>query len=270
MPELPEVETTRRGIAPHLEGKRIVRVEVRAGKLRRPLGKELAQAAGQMVQRVERRAKYLLLRCDGGTLLLHLGMSGSLRIVPASQPPGKHDHLDLALDDGMALRFCDPRRFGLAAWTAEDPLTHPLLAGCGPEPLDNEFGGDHLYRMSRDRTVAVKQLLMDGRTVAGVGNIYANEALFRAGIRPETPAGRLSRERCQRLAVAVKEVLAEAIELGGTTLRDFADGEGKPGYFRIRLAVYDRAGDPCPRCATPITATRQGGRSTYCCRKCQR
>jgi formamidopyrimidine-DNA glycosylase len=271
MPELPEVETTRRGIAPHMEGKRVRRVVVRSGKLRRPVSPELPEKlAGRTILLVERRGKYLLLRTDRGSVILHLGMSGHLRIVPPLTSAEKHDHLDIVLENGAALRLTDPRRFGLALWTGSDPLTHPLLAGLGPEPLEEGFDGEYLFQASRGRTLAVKQFIMDGRTVAGVGNIYANEALFRAGVHPARPAGELTRPRCTRLAAAVKEVLHEAIALGGSTLGDFLNGAGKPGYFRLQLNVYGRADEPCPRCAAAIQQSRQGGRSTFFCRKCQR
>jgi formamidopyrimidine-DNA glycosylase len=271
MPELPEVETTRRGIAPHVEGKRVSKVVVRSGKLRRPVPPELPELlTGRTILRVERRGKYLLLRTDRGSVILHLGMSGHLRIVPAMTAAEKHDHLDIVLENGTALRLTDPRRFGLALWTTGDPLEHPLLAGLGPEPLEEEFDGDYLFQASRGRSLAVKQFIMESRIVAGVGNIYANEALFRAGIHPARPAGRISRIRCHRLAEAAREVLTAAIALGGTTLRDFSDGEGKPGYFRLRLDVYGREGEPCPKCGDSIRQSRQGGRATYFCRKCQR
>ncbi len=271
MPELPEVETTRRGIAPHVEGKNVERVIVRQGKLRLPVPRELLQEfPGQTIFRVERRGKYLLLRTDAGSVILHLGMSGHLSIVPADITPGKHDHLDIVLETGLALRLTDPRRFGLALWTREDPLMHPLLAGIGPEPLDGGFDGNYLYRASRGRTMAIKQFIMDGRIVAGVGNIYANEALFRAGIHPETKAGTVSLRRCRLLAKAIREVLGEAIEAGGTSMRDFLNGGGKPGYFALKLAVYGRAGEPCPRCGASVLATRQGGRSTWFCGVCQK
>ncbi len=271
MPELPEVETTRRGIAPHVEGKKVERVIVRRGKLRLPVPPELArELPGRVILRVERRGKYLLLRTDAGSVILHLGMSGHLSIVPADTPPGKHDHLYIVLETGLALRLTDPRRFGLALLTREDPLIHPLLAGIGPEPLDAGFDGNYLYRASRDRTVAIKQFIMDGRILAGVGNIYANEALFRAAIHPETKAGTVSLRRCRLLANAIREVLGEAIEAGGTSLRDFLNGDGKPGYFALSLAVYGHAGEPCPRCGAPIRATRQGGRATYFCKVCQK
>jgi len=271
MPELPEVETTRRGIAPYVEGKRVERVVVRQAKLRLPVSGEISEELpGRTILRAERRGKYLLLRIERGAVILHLGMSGNLRLVPASNPPGKHDHLDIVLETGLALRFTDPRRFGLALWTGEEPLIHPLLVGLGPEPLENGFTGYYLFQASRGRAVAVKQFIMDGHVVAGVGNIYANEALFRAGIHPGRSAGAISKARFRRLVEALRAVLGEAIDQGGTSLRDFREGEGKPGYFALSLDVYGRGGEPCRRCGATIQATRQGGRSTYFCGRCQR
>ena len=270
MPELPEVETTRRGIAPHLTGKRISRVLVREPRLRWPVPPDLpARLAGQRLLAVERRAKYLLLRFPAGTLILHLGMSGSLRVLPAASPPGPHDHLDLVFG-GHCLRLRDPRRFGAALWTEADPLDHPRLRGLGPEPLSASFDGAHLLQAGRQRRVAVKQLLMDGKVVVGVGNIYANEALFRAGIRPTRPSNRISAARYVRLAAEIKAVLAAAIEQGGTTLRDFQREDGSPGYFRIQLQVYGRGGEPCPVCGAALHECRLGQRSTFYCGHCQR
>lgn len=271
MPELPEVETARRGIAPYLEGKLVAGVVVRAPRLRRPVPPALeSELPGQSILRVERRGKYLLLRTAKGSVILHLGMSGSLRLVKMDTPPGKHDHLDIVLADGLALRLTDPRRFGLALWTREDPLDHPLLAGLGPEPLGDGFDGEYLHRTSRNRTLAVKQFIMDSRIVAGIGNIYASEALFRAGIRPDKPVGELSRPRCARLAAAIKETLAEAISRGAIALHVFREENGNADWFTIKTAVYGRAGEPCPRCGAPVSSTRQGGRATYFCRRCQR
>lgn len=272
MPELPEVETTRRGIAPHLTGRQVQAVIVREPRLRWPVDPALArELTGRAIASVRRRGKYLLLGTDGGTLILHLGMSGSLRILPADTAPGKHDHLDIVLDDGRCLRLRDPRRFGAAFWTREDPERHARLRGLGPEPLDPErFHGDYLYAASRGRRQAVKTFLMDSRVVVGVGNIYANEALFVAGIRPTVAAGRISRQRYLRLADAITEVLARAIEAGGTTLRDFLDSEGKPGYFRQQLLVYGRGGEPCSQCGTTLSEVRLGQRATTYCSRCQR
>ncbi|MGA7801655.1 MAG: bifunctional DNA-formamidopyrimidine glycosylase/DNA-(apurinic or apyrimidinic site) lyase [Gammaproteobacteria bacterium] len=270
MPELPEVETTRRGIAPHVTGQTVLQVVVRQRRLRWPvparLGRELP---GQMIRQVDRRAKYLLLRTDAGTAIMHLGMSGSLRVVDATSAPGKHDHVDLVLADGRALRLTDPRRFGALLWTRGLAEHHSLLTGLGPEPLDPQFTGDYLYTRARGRRIAVKPYLMDSRTVAGIGNIYANEALFLAGIHPSRPAGRVARERYRRLAASVRQVLEESIAQGGTTLRDFLNSDGKPGYFRQYLRVYGRDGAPCPACAGAIRELRQTQRSTFYCPACQ-
>jgi formamidopyrimidine-DNA glycosylase len=281
VPELPEVETTRRGIRPHVRGRRIEALVVRDGRLRWPVPRGLAsRIAGATVADVERRAKYLLFPLtarDGapiGTLLGHLGMSGSLRVVARDEPPRAHDHVDLVLErDGArpsVLRLRDPRRFGCLLFTDRDPATHALLKDLGPEPLSREFDGARLFELSRGRTVAVKHFLMDGAVVVGVGNIYANESLWRAAIHPRRPAGRVSRERFDELARHVKETLAEAIEKGGTTLRDFVSADGEPGHFRVDLAVYDRAGAACPRCRSTIRVARVGQRSAFFCPRCQR
>ena len=271
MPELPEVETTRRGIAPHVEGRTIRGVAVREARLRWPVPvAQLEALAGTTVERVERRAKYLLLRTARGTVMLHLGMSGSLRVVPAETPPLAHDHVDLLFDGGLCLRLRDPRRFGSVHWLKAGDDLPPLLAGLGPEPLEDDFDGDYLYARSRGRRRAVKDFIMDGRIVVGVGNIYAAEALFEAGIHPGRAAGRIGRERYRRLAAAIKRVLGAAIEQGGTTLRDFTDAAGDPGYFRIALAAYGRAGRPCRQCETPLRGLRLGQRATVYCPQCQR
>ncbi len=271
MPELPEVETTRAGIAPHVEGHRLTAVAVRQPRLRWPVPvAELEGCVGARCLRVERRAKYLLLCLDNGqTLILHLGMSGSLRLVAGGDAPGKHDHIDLVLDDGQALRLHDPRRFGALLHTATDPQQHPLIAELGPEPLSAAFDGDTLWHAAQGRKMAVKPFIMDGKRVVGVGNIYANEALFRARIDPRRPAGRIARERYQRLAEAIKAVLAEAIAQGGTTLRDFVGGDGKPGYFAQQLAVYGKEGAPCPACTRPLQQVTLGQRSSFFCPHCQ-
>lgn len=270
MPELPEVETTRRGIAPWLEGQRIRALVVRERRLRWPIPRQLpARLAGATVTGLRRRGKYLLLATPGGTALMHLGMSGSMRVLPAQAPPGKHDHFDIVLESGTCIRFSDPRKFGSLLWTARDPGAHPLLAGLGPEPLEPGFDGDYLWRKARGRRVAVKVFLMNAAVVVGVGNIYASEALFRARIHPRRAAGKVSRADMARLAGAVREVLAEAVALGGTTLRDFHNGAGEPGYFSQELRVYDRGGQPCPDCGTPIRQVTQGQRSTYFCPACQ-
>ena len=273
MPELPEVETTRRGVEPFVLGRTVERVDVRESRLRWPVPADLPRRlAGVAVRAVERRGKYLLFRTEPGTLMLHLGMSGSLRILRAYQPPLAHEHVDLVMDSGDVLRYTDPRRFGSLHWVGGDPLDHPLLAHLGPEPLGKTFDGDYLYARSRGRTAAVKAFLMDGTIVVGVGNIYANEALFMAGIHPRRAAGRISRPRYLKLAEAVRAVLAAAIEAGGTTLRDFVSGEGsgRPGYFAQSLRVYGREGKPCPRCGQTLRMMQLGQRATYFCPGCQR
>lgn len=271
MPELPEVETTRRGLEPHLQGQRITAVIVRNARLRFPVIPELAQIMpGKFICGVTRRGKYLLLDCGRGWLILHLGMSGSLRILPSDTPVEKHDHFDLLLENGCCMRLRDPRRFGAVIWTETDPLRHPLLIKLGVEPLTADFDGAWLYRVTRGKKTSIKQTLMDGHLVVGVGNIYANEALFRAGIRPTLPALRLGRERCDRLARTVKEVLGRAIAAGGSSLRDFVDSSGRPGYFQQQYFVYGRSDEPCHVCASPIRLLRQGQRATFYCPHCQR
>ncbi|MDF4004882.1 bifunctional DNA-formamidopyrimidine glycosylase/DNA-(apurinic or apyrimidinic site) lyase [Luteibacter sp. PPL552] len=270
MPELPEVETTRRGIAPHLEGHRVVGVVLRRPDLRWPIPPEInALLPGQVIDQVERRAKYLLLRTAAGTALLHLGMSGMLRVVSPDVPVGKHDHVDIVLDDGKVLRFTDPRRFGALLWQMPGE-THELLDGIGPEPLTDAFDGDLLWRLSRGRTAAVKTFLMDNAVVVGVGNIYASEALFAAGIDPRRPAGKVARERYATLAAEVKRILAYAITRGGTTLRDFLSPDGAPGYFFQELFAYGRAAEPCKVCGTPIKVVTLGQRASFYCPRCQR
>jgi len=271
MPELPEVETTCRGIAPHVIGHEITRVVVRNRRLRWPVARKLEETiTGQTIHEVRRRAKYLLFTLDTGTLILHLGMSGSLRIVNAIVPPQQHDHLDLVFRHYKALRFTDPRRFGSVHWTTRDPMKHRLLRELGVEPLSDDLNGTYLYEQSRGRKVAVKHFIMDSHIVVGIGNIYASEALFMAGINPKRAAGRIGRDSYDLLALEIKEVLTESIAAGGTTLRDFVNGDGKPGYFRQHLHVYDRAGQPCPSCRMPIREIRQGQRSTFYCPKCQK
>ena len=275
MPELPEVETTRRGIAPHLIGRRIARITLRRADLRWPIPREISELLpGQRIDEVERRAKYLLLHTQVGSALLHLGMTGVLRVLPPDIPPGSHDHVDFLLEpaDGereRMLRFTDPRRFGCLLWQAPG-TTHELLAGLGPEPLTDAFDGDLLWHRSRGRKAAVKLFLMDNAIVVGVGNIYASEALFAAGIDPRRPAGAVSRARYQRLAAEVKRILAWAIERGGTTLRDFLNPDGAPGYFFRELYVYGREGEPCKVCGTAIRQAVLGQRSTFWCPRCQK
>ena len=276
MPELPEVETTRRGIEPHIKGLRIQRLVIRQPKLRWPIPEQLASfIEGQVILQVMRRGKYLLLQvgsadCVSGTAIFHLGMSGSLRVIHADEPPMAHDHVDLLLENGQALRFTDPRRFGCLLWQGADDDTHKLLASLGPEPLSDEFDGELLFQRSRGKKVNVKTMLMDSKVVVGVGNIYANEALFAAGIRPDRSAGRISRKRYMLLAEEVKKVLANAIKQGGTSLRDFVGGDGKPGYFKQALNVYGRTGKPCVICHQPLTEIRLAQRSTVFCARCQR
>jgi formamidopyrimidine-DNA glycosylase len=269
MPELPEVETTRRGIAPHLIGRRIERIVVRQPQLRWPIPRKLrAELPGQRVSAVERRAKYLLVHTPPGAALLHLGMSGSLRILSSDAVPGLHDHVDWVLDSGRILRYTDPRRFGSQLWQPAGAV-HELLAGLGPEPLGDAFDGDHLWHASRGRSAPVKTFLMDQKIVVGVGNIYASEALFAAGIRPTRPAGAVSRARYARLAQEVRRILEYAITRGGTTLRDFISPDGVPGYFEQELFVYGRKGESCRTCGTTIRAIDIGQRSTFYCPHCQ-
>ncbi|MBL4607268.1 MAG: bifunctional DNA-formamidopyrimidine glycosylase/DNA-(apurinic or apyrimidinic site) lyase [Pseudomonadales bacterium] len=271
MPELPEVETSRRGLEPHVAGQVISSVTVRESRLRWPIPAELGNhLQGGVVRRITRRGKYLLFELDEGTLLIHLGMSGTLRVVPKDCPAAKHDHVDIVLSNGKKLRFNDPRRFGAVLWLQGDPLQHALLSHLGPEPLTDDFNGEYLYRRSRSKKMATKTFLMDGKVVVGVGNIYANEALFRAGIRPTRQAGRVSLARYEKLAEVVKEVLAEAIVQGGTTLKDFLGSDGKPGYFKQSLQVYGRAGESCLACANPLVEIRLAQRSTVFCGKCQK
>ena len=265
------METTRRGLAPHTRGRRIRALRLYERRLRWPVPARLpAELAGLRILRTGRRAKYLLLGLESGTLLVHLGMSGNLRVVPAAAPRLPHDHFDLVLDSGCALRFNDPRRFGSLIYVRGDPHRHPLLAQLAPEPFARAFDAAYLWRITRGRRVAVKQLLMNSRLVVGVGNIYASEALFRARIRPRRQARSLSRAEVSRLVRAVRAVLRQAIRAGGTTLRDYLKADGSPGYFRQRLYVYERAGKPCRRCGAAVRAITQGQRSTYYCPVCQK
>ena len=269
MPELPEVETSRRGIAPHVEDGTVTNVIVRDRRLRWPVSRKLdRELPGATVTDVGRRAKYLLINTDRGTAILHLGMSGHVYLVDTGTPAGVHDHVDIEFASGKALRLTDPRRFGSLHWS-KHPLEHPLLRELGPEPLGNEFDGDYLWRRSRGRRVAVKQFIMNASVVVGVGNIYASESLYIAGINPKRAAGRIALPRYKKLADAIREVLTRAIREGGTTLRDFYGGDGEPGYFQHHLDVYGREDEPCARCETPITAIVQGQRTTYYCKRCQ-
>ncbi|WP_439135418.1 bifunctional DNA-formamidopyrimidine glycosylase/DNA-(apurinic or apyrimidinic site) lyase [Pseudomaricurvus sp.] len=271
MPELPEVETTCRGIAPHIVNRAVKAVVVRQPQLRWPVPVDLAeQVVGRKLLGVSRRGKYLLLRFPTGHLLVHLGMSGNLRIVERREDPGYHDHVDIDFGEKCVLRLNDPRRFGAVLWTSEPLLEHQLLGHLGPEPLEELFDTDYLYQRSRKRKQAIKAFIMDSKVVVGVGNIYANEALFAAGIRPTRAAGTVSRAAMERLVSEIKLVLARAIEQGGTTLKDFVGGDGKPGYFQQQLLVYGRQGQPCQQCKKPLKEIRLGQRSTVYCTSCQR
>lgn len=271
MPELPEVETTRRGLQPHLEGQRIETVIVRNRSLRWPIPRDLSKrVSGRVIRSVGRRGKYLLIDCEAGWIIVHLGMSGSLRVVQASEPPGKHDHFDLVLASGMAARLTDPRRFGAVLWEARDPGMHPLLARLAPEPLDAAFTAAWLYDHTRGRSAAIKSVVMDSHIVVGVGNIYASESLFRAGIHPALAAGRVSMLRCEKLVTAIRETLSAAIKAGGSSLRDYVGAEGNPGYFQQSYFVYGRGGESCRVCGTPVKTLKQGQRSTFFCAVCQR
>lgn len=279
VPELPEVETLRRGVAPALVGRSVAAVRVYDRRLRWPVPAGLERRlAGRRLVAVDRRSKYLLFRMAAprggssgdGTLLVHLGMTGSLRIHRQAPLRGPHDHVDLVFDDGTTLRYRDPRRFGTMLWVAGDASAHALIAPLGPEPFSGGFTADALHRGTRGRRAAIKLALMDNRLVVGVGNIYANEALFRAGIRPTLAAGRLSRARLARLVDAVRQTLSDALDRGGSTLRDYVDSAGEPGSFQLEYAVYGREGLPCPACGTPVRSVRQGQRSTFYCPACQR
>jgi formamidopyrimidine-DNA glycosylase len=269
MPELPEVEVTRRGLAPHLVGQVISAVAVREPRLRWPIPRSVHGLAGRTVRAVRRRGKYLLVDCGDGHLILHLGMSGSLRLVPPGTPAGKHDHFDLLLGE-RCLRLRDPRRFGAVLWTEKDLDAHPLLAHLGIEPLSSALTGARLHKLSRGLRLSAKQFLMDAKRIVGVGNIYASESLFRAGIDPRRRAGRISVSESQKLVIAIKATLRAAIKAGGSSLRDFVGSDGESGYFQNRTRVYDRAGMPCRRCRTPIKRIVQGARATYYCPRCQR
>ena len=271
MPELPEVETTRRGLAPHLLNRRIRTAIVRNAALRVPIPRNLPKlVSDKTIESVDRRGKYLLIGCGSGTLIIHLGMSGRLWLVDSKTTIETHDHFDLVLENGKSVRLRDPRRFGLVVWQRGDPLQHPLLASIGPEPLSDRFDGAWLYEITRTRSAAIKLVLMDSHVVAGVGNIYASEALFRAGINPKTPARRIGLARYELLVEKVRETLEAAIQAGGSTLRDYVGGDGRAGYFQNEHLVYDRTGEPCTKCGAPIRELRQGARATFYCPVCQR
>lgn len=270
MPELPEVETTMRGIEPYLVNARVDAVTVRQRQLRWPIPKNIRNLLeGETIISLERRGKYILVNTTAGTAIWHLGMSGTLRLVQPSKKPEKHDHVDWRLSSGHTLRYTDPRRFGSLHWTKRDPLTHKLLNSLGVEPLSDAFNAEHLYSLSRGRKVAVKNFIMNSQVVVGVGNIYANEALFDAAIDPRRPAGKVSLVRYQRLVTAIKEVLQLAIKQGGTTLKDFVGGDGKPGYFFQQLKVYGRGGEACVTCGQQLKTVRLGQRASVFCKMCQ-
>lgn len=274
MPELPEVETTKNGIAPHINQKQIQNVIVRQPQLRWPVPANIGVLlAGAKVKDIQRRAKYLLLHCEGetatGWLMIHLGMSGNLRVVERDAIVQKHDHVDLVFSDGTTLRYQDPRRFGCILWLGEDKDSHKLLAKLGPEPLSDDFHADYLYHKAKNRKVAVKQFVMTQEVVTGIGNIYANEALFKAGIHPQQPAGDVPLGQFAIFVEAAKATLAKAIEQGGTTLKDFVGGDGKPGYFQQSLLVYGRDGLPCTRCNEELKMIRLNGRASVFCPSCQ-
>jgi formamidopyrimidine-DNA glycosylase len=268
MPELPEVEVTRRGLAPQLAGRVISGVAVREPRLRWPIDAGVRRLAGRTVRAVNRRGKYLLVDCGDGHLILHLGMSGSLRVLPPDTPAGKHDHFDLLLGDRL-LRLRDPRRFGAVLWAPGDPSGHKLIAHLGIEPLSRALDAKRLYALTRGRRTAIKLLVMDARLIVGVGNIYASESLFRAGIDPRKPAGKMSLEKSRKLSAAIKHTLQKAIRAGGSTLRDFVGADGASGYFQQRHWVYDREGKPCRRCGAKVRRVVQGQRSTFYCPTCQ-
>ncbi|HYF34546.1 MAG TPA: bifunctional DNA-formamidopyrimidine glycosylase/DNA-(apurinic or apyrimidinic site) lyase [Prosthecobacter sp.] len=270
MPELPEVETTLRGVSPHLIGRKIKEMIVRDRRLRWPVSGNLHDLEGCRVESGRRRGKYLLFKTRAGTLMIHLGMSGALRITDPATPWRKHDHVALTLDSGKQLRFHDPRRFGVVFLVAGDVAEHPLLASLGPEPLEEEFSAEHLKAVCKGRAAPIKAVIMDSRMVVGVGNIYACEALFMAGIHPQAAAGKVTGPRLAKLAQAIREVLLASIEMGGTTLRDFLNEKGEPGYFAQALRVYDREGEPCRVCGATIKRIVMSNRSTFFCPKCQK
>jgi formamidopyrimidine-DNA glycosylase len=271
MPELPEVETTMNGIRPFILHQKVVDIEIRHFQLRWPVPKNLKKVlTGQIVTAVLRRGKYLLLTTKTGTLIIHLGMSGSLRILPVATLAKKHDHIDLIFANHQCLRFTDPRRFGAVLWTADDPSQHILISHLGPEPLSPAFTAQYLWQLAQGRKAPVKTFIMDGQTVVGVGNIYASEALFLAGIHPKKAAGKISIADYKKLVLAIKQVLRAAIKQGGTTLKDFVNSEGKKGYFKVHLQVYGRGGEPCLTCGNKLKDLRLGQRNTVFCSRCQR
>lgn len=271
MPELPEVETTRCGIAPHIENNTITKVIVRNRSLRWPIPNGLNnKLKDKIITSVTRRAKYLLINTNAGSLIVHLGMSGSLRILPSTTAVEKHDHFEIQFKDGQCLRLRDPRRFGCVLWEKKDPSQHKLLINLGPEPLDETFNAALLFEKSRKRKTTIKQFIMDAKVVVGVGNIYASESLFLAGIRPTRAAGKITKKNAQDLTLAIKKILKQAIKQGGTTLKDFKSSDGKPGYFQQKLKVYDRKDKACLTCEKPIKNITLGQRSTFYCAHCQK
>ncbi|HBC6052191.1 bifunctional DNA-formamidopyrimidine glycosylase/DNA-(apurinic or apyrimidinic site) lyase [Proteus mirabilis] len=268
MPELPEVETSRRGIEPHLVGNILHYAIVRNSKLRWPVSEKIKTLLDEPILSVKRRAKYLLIELNQGWIIVHLGMSGSVRILPEEQPEEKHDHIDLVFRDGKVLRYTDPRRFGAWLW-CENLATSSVLAHLGPEPLSAQFNAQYLYQQSKNKKIAIKPWLMDNKLVVGVGNIYANEALFSSGIMPDRKASSLTEQECDVLVNAIKAVLTRSIEQGGTTLKDFLQSDGKPGYFAQELFVYGRKDKACLICGHTIESIKQGQRSTFFCRHCQ-
>ncbi|MDP5255409.1 MULTISPECIES: bifunctional DNA-formamidopyrimidine glycosylase/DNA-(apurinic or apyrimidinic site) lyase [unclassified Vibrio] len=269
MPELPEVEVSRLGISPHIIGQRIERIDCRVEKLRWPIPQELFLLQGEQVTQVTRRAKYLLIETAKGSAIVHLGMSGSLRVLDALLTPAKHDHVDVILANGKVLRFNDPRRFGAWLWVAPGQ-EHSVLAKLGPEPLTDDFSPDWMLERAKNKKVAVKSFIMDNQHVVGVGNIYASESLFSAQVHPLTPAGKVTPAQWQTLVASIKATLAQSIKQGGTTLKDFSQADGKPGYFAQELQVYGKEGEPCPQCSTELVAEKIGQRNTFYCPNCQR
>ncbi|MFT6927245.1 MAG: formamidopyrimidine-DNA glycosylase [Psychromonas sp.] len=269
MPELPEVETSRKGISPHLINKSVQDVVLRHTQLRWKIPQDLlSEIKGKILLSIDRRAKYLLFNFSSGTLLIHLGMSGSLQICPLDSPPKKHDHADLIFADCL-LRFTDPRRFGAILWLGSTPEDSPLLSKLGPEPLSDDFTAKYLYTAAASRKLPVKQFIMDQKVVTGVGNIYATEALFRAGIKPTRSAGNISQKRYQLLVDCIKEILQQAIQQGGTTLKDFVGSDGKPGYFQQTLQIYGKTGQQCPNCENPLKSVKLAARASVYCANCQ-
>lgn len=270
MPELPEVETTKNGISPHILNQTVQQVVIRAPKLRWPIPTNISSdLRGKTVRSVERRAKYLLINFDNGTLIMHLGMSGRLQTLTTKTPAQKHDHVDINFGNGICLRLTDPRRFGAVLWTTTSPFDHKLLKDLGPEPFDSNFTGKHLSSLAQRKKVAVKLFIMDAKNVVGVGNIYASEALFAAQIDPRTPSNQVSPQQYTLLAKHIKRILKLAIEKGGTTLKDFLDTDGKPGYFSQKLQVYGRDTQKCYKCTSIIESVVLGQRNTFYCPECQ-